>query len=90
MANIHETSKKNVADDFDGYKEKEPKSIKAKLGEARQAEFTANGSMGSKLRGIRTTMLSNDRRITVVCYCPSSEWKTLKPAFNKVVDSVGR
>jgi hypothetical protein len=91
VASVHEMNRKNVAEDFDQYKEKPAKKItNAQLGEGRQGDFTAAGSMGSTIRGSRTTLLSNDRRITIICQCPSSQWKTLKPAFTKVIASVGR
>jgi len=90
VASVHNFGRKKMNDDFDDYKEKKAKVITAELGEGRQSDFTAAGSLGAKIRGSRTTLLSNDRLIKIICQCPQSEWKTLKPAFEKVVKSVGR
>jgi hypothetical protein len=88
VAKIHEMMKKNMADEFSNYREKAAKPITTALGEGRQSEFTASGSFNMRLRGTRTTLLSNDRRITVICSCPATDWRTLKSAFDKVVKSV--
>jgi len=90
LLQIHERMKKSLLDEFNNYREKPARTIKTKLGDARQSEFNATGSFGSRLHGLRTTFLSNDRRITVICYCMATDWRTLKPAFDTVIQSVSR
>jgi hypothetical protein len=46
--------------------------------------------MGGKVYGYRATFLGGDRRIEVICSCPSTNWKTLKPAFEKVIAGLRR
>jgi len=36
----------------------------------------------------RATVLSRDKRVRIVCQCPEAEWQTLKPVFDKVIESV--
>jgi hypothetical protein len=85
---LHERGKKDMQEEFSGYKEGEPKKIETSLGEGRQATFVASGSLGSSIKGYRATLLSNDRQVTVVCQCPAAEWKTLQRAFNEVIKSM--
>ena len=42
------------------------------------------------LRLCRATLLANDKRITILCQCDATDWETLKPAFDKVIESLGR
>ena len=89
----HEQHAKAVAEDFSDYKESKPTLFKgAGLGEGRIATFTASGSglFGSKLRGYRLTLLTNDRRVTVLCHAPADEFDKLKPTFLAVCRSLSR
>jgi hypothetical protein len=80
---------KKLEEEFSNYKEREGKNFTSKgLGEGRRSMFTADQTFGGKLFGYRATLLSGDRRITVKCTCPSSNWSTLKPAFEKVISSL--
>jgi len=54
-----------------------------------RAEFTASGSFGGTLKGYRATALSRDRRVRVMCKCSKDDWEKLKPAFDKVIESLG-
>jgi hypothetical protein len=64
----------------------------SRLGEGRLATFTASGGglFGSKLRGYRVTLLTNDRRVTVLCHAPVAEFPKLKPTFLAVCRSLAR
>jgi hypothetical protein len=89
----HERYKKTVSDLYSDYKESEPASFKGSgLGEGRIATFTASsgGVFGSKLQGIRVTLLSNDRRITILCEAPPKEFEKLKATFLAVCRSLSR
>ncbi len=87
----HNHHKKAVSDDFSNYSESEPTLFKAGLGEGRIAAFTASGGslFASKIRGYRVTLLTRDRRITVLCHCDTADFEKLKPTFLAICRSVG-
>ncbi|HEV3164772.1 MAG TPA: hypothetical protein VGZ22_12155, partial [Isosphaeraceae bacterium] len=80
VAVVHERKKKGMNDDFTNYREKAPRVANTGLGEARTSEFTASGSFGTKIRGYRATALTNDKSVMIVCQCPNTDWKRLRPA----------
>jgi hypothetical protein len=88
VARIHELGKDKFAEGFSNYVEQPGRPVQTIIGEGRISDFTATGSMGRKLQGYRATVLSRDRRITAMCSCPSSDWESLKPAFEKVIGSL--
>ncbi|MFO0954485.1 MAG: hypothetical protein U0835_25660 [Isosphaeraceae bacterium] len=90
VASLHERGQKAMAEEYSKYEERDPKAVTCGLGEARRSTFIATGALGGKVYGYRATALSNDRRITVVCTCPASNWQALKPAFEKVIASLRR
>jgi hypothetical protein len=89
----HTEYQKTAAEEYSDYKESEPTLFKgAPLGEGRIAAFSAStgGLLGSKVRGYRVTLLTNDRRISVLCQCPPGELAKLKPTFLAVCRSLTR
>ncbi len=89
----HELYQKTVAKEYSDYKEGAPVLFKGSgLGEGRAASFTAAGGglFGGKTRGLRVTLLTNDRRITVLCECPEGDFEKFKPTFLAVCRSVSR
>lgn len=91
--NAHVLYKKTAAEEFSDYKESEPTLFKgAGLGEGRIAAFTASsgGLFGSRLRGYRVTLLTNDRRVSIFCSCPDGEFAKRKPTFLAVCRSLSR
>ena len=88
VAAVH-LKEKNSFQDGEGVEEKEPNVIQTGLGEGRKSEFQGTGAFGAETRGYRVTTLSRDYRIRVVCKCPAAEWDALRPAFDKVIESVG-
>jgi len=88
VAQVHQMGKEEMAEAFGNYEETPAEKIDTKLGEGRKAEFTGSNTFGGKMHGVRLTILSHDRRITVVCQCPEKNWETLKPAFDEVIDSL--
>jgi hypothetical protein len=91
--NAHELYQKTVSKEYSDFKESAPALFKgSQLGEGRVATFTASGGglFGSKIQGYRVTLLSNDRRITLLCEAPVSEFESFKPTFLAVCRSVGR
>ncbi len=89
----HELYAKQAAEDHGDYQESAPALFKGStLGEGRVATFTASGGslLGAKLRGIRVTFLTNDRRITVLCEAPADEFDNAKPTFLALARSLAR
>jgi hypothetical protein len=88
-ARVHPLGVRHMKEEFNNYKEKEAKAFRSKgMGEGRRSVFTADQMLGGKTYGYRATLLSGDRRITVLCTCPATNWNALKPAFERVIDSL--
>jgi hypothetical protein len=80
---------KQMKDEFSNFTEREAKGFQSKgMGEGRRSMFTADQTFGGKIFGYRATLLTGDRRITVLCTCPAGNWQTLKPGFEKVISSL--
>jgi hypothetical protein len=89
VAKIHPMGVRQMKEDFNNYQEKEAVKFQSKgIGEGRRSIFIADKSLGGKIFGYRATLLSGDRRISVICSCPSSNWKALKPAFERITASL--
>lgn len=90
-ASVHEMGIRRMQEEFTNYKEREPVVVQSSgLGEGRRATFIADQAMGGKVYGYRATFLGGDRRIEVICSCPATNWKALKPAFEKVIAGLRR
>jgi hypothetical protein len=89
-AKVHPMGFRHMKEEFgDKYEEREPKPFKSKgFGEGRKSVFIAPGSFGSKTYGYRATLLSGDRRLTIIAMCPATNWQALKPAFDTVIASL--
>jgi hypothetical protein len=88
---VHAMAVKDVQEKFSGYKEiGEAQVLDASLGPARRSEFTASSTFGSGLHGYRATALGKDKAVYITCVFPESDWKTLQPAFDKVLGSLRR
>lgn len=86
---LHEYDKAQLTKDMPGYEEGEAKAFTSAVGDSRVSEWTADGGAGvSKMHGYRVTMLGNQREITVICFSPERNWKTLKPAFEYMINNV--
>jgi hypothetical protein len=89
----HEQYKKTAAEELSEYTESKPAVFKgSQLGEGRISVFTASGGglFGSKLRGYHVTLLTKDRRVSILCHCPEKEFANLKPTFLAVCRSLSR
>lgn len=85
---LHEQGADAMKQKLADYQEQPYKKFDSDLGEACYSEFTGNGGLlAGKVHGYRVTMLSSDRRVTIICQCPESSWNTLKPAFLHVINS---
>ncbi|HVF09344.1 MAG TPA: hypothetical protein VNA16_00990 [Abditibacteriaceae bacterium] len=86
---VHEMSTEAMSKKFTNYEEMPGTMYQSKLGETWMSEFTADGGFGvGKLHGYRVTMLGGERRYTVLCQCPAADWDKLKPAFDRIRDSL--
>jgi hypothetical protein len=90
IVKVHEMGKNQMAEEWGKYEEGTPTNVQSAFGEGRQAEFTASSGFGGKVRGIRLTALSVDRRISVVAVCKPADWDRLKPVFDKMIASLQR
>lgn len=88
-AKVHPLGVRHMKEEYNNYQEREAIAFRSKgIGEGRRSIFIADQTLGGKTFGYRATLLSNDRRITVVCSCPATNWKALKLAFEKVIESL--
>ena len=87
---VHEREKKKFAEDYSDYQEQAPQKIETGFGDTRVSEFTASGSFGSKIRGMRASMLGQNLQFTVICDCPEDDWDVCKPIFERVIKSMSR
>ena len=86
---VHEMSTESMSNKFTDYEEMPATSFQSRLGEAWSSEFTAEGGFRvGKIHGYRITMLGGERRYTVICQSPEEDWAKLKPAFDRVRDSL--
>jgi hypothetical protein len=89
----HEHYKKAASEEFSDYKESTPGVFKdSGMVEGRISTFSASsgGLFGSKLRGYHVTLLSRDRRVTILCHCPEKEFPKYKATFQAVCRSFTR
>lgn len=89
---LHIEAIEQAKEEYDGYTETaaSPVVMNCPLGPARMSEFTFNSTFGSLMRGYRISIIGFDRGVNVYCTCPDSQWKTLKPVFDKVLASIER
>ena len=87
VAQVHELKMKEPPPEFTRYKEEPAETFRSQLGDGRKSVFTAKYGI-SKVKGYRVTALTNDRGITIFCYCPEKDWKKMQPAFDHVLESL--
>jgi hypothetical protein len=72
------------------YEEASAQPFQSRIGDARFSEVTADGGpFTGKVHGFRATMLGTDRAVRVLCWSPESDWEKLRPAFQRVINSIG-
>jgi hypothetical protein len=79
VARVHEQRRP------EGAKEEPAVTVDTKFGKARQSTYT-NGSR----RGYRVTVLMHQTALDVFCECRESDWNVLRPAFDRMIASLGR
>ena len=91
---LHLIGKKAMEERFQDYEESDKmQPVRCEMGEGRFSEFTAKlreGVLGKgeTCTGWRVTILGSEKEVQVRCWCPTKDWKSLKPAFEKVVLSL--
>lgn len=88
----HELYKRVAAEELSDYAEGRPDVFKGSdLGEGRLSVFTASaGLFGGKLKGYHVTLLTRDRRVSILAYGPEAEFDSLRATYLAVCRSVGR
>ena len=89
VAAAHNFYLKKVQEDIPGYQEQAAFTIRAGIGDARKSEFTARQGIGTKLHGYRATALTTNKGVHILCHCTEANWKTLQPAFDEIILSLG-
>jgi hypothetical protein len=89
VSKVHEMKRILMDDDYTNYREEPAVSVRTRFGLARRSEFTGREGL-KKVRGYRVTTLAGQEQIRIVCTCSPSDWDNLEPAFNRVIESVGR
>ncbi|HUT93833.1 MAG TPA: hypothetical protein VMY37_30500 [Thermoguttaceae bacterium] len=90
VAAVHEEfTLKQLSDELGELDVKSTDMLQTGFGNTRRSEFTVSGTLGSATHGYVVTALGHDKRVRVICTCPEKKWKTLKPAFDEVIESMG-
>jgi hypothetical protein len=89
VARVHAFKQAQLADELSGYEEGPAETVPSRFGPARRSAFTASGLLGRKFRGYRATALGPLIQYDVVCQCPETDWDVLRPAFARVIESLG-
>lgn len=81
VAAAHEMRKPK---DLPSYQEGKAVTVTSRFGKARRSEYT-NGST----RGYRATVLMHQTALDVFCECRAADWDILRPAFERMIESLG-
>lgn len=86
---LHEAGKESFAEDKENYEEQGPAPLQSHLGDGRLSTFSYKaGGWSGKMKGYRATILASDKLFSVVCECPERDFNTIKPAFDRVLQSL--
>jgi hypothetical protein len=88
VAQIHTFMKEQYAEEYSDYDEQPATMIETGMGKGQFSEFTAAGSWGSKIKGVRLTCLAVNYQFTVLCDCPEADWAVCRPIFEHVAKSL--
>ena len=81
VAKVHDLRRPQ---DSSSYKEEPAVTVMTRFGKARRSAYTD----GSR-RGYRATVLMRQTALDVFCDCRATDWDTLRPAFERVIESLG-
>lgn len=88
VAAAHKFYQKSFPVELAGYKEMEPVVYQCGLGDGRKSEFVARSGFTTRLRGYRATTMTTNKGVHILCQCTDGNWKSLQPAFDKVLESM--
>jgi hypothetical protein len=85
---LHEAQAQTVGKKFEEFNDGKMQTLQSSLGEGRFSEFTGKDG-GREMHGYRVTILGGDKRYSVRAQCAESDWNTLKPVYEKIIQSIG-
>jgi hypothetical protein len=85
---LHEARKEAFEEDRKDYQEQAATVIQSALGEGRLSPYTYKGDWGGKIKGVRVTILSNDKLVQFHAECQEPDFNMMKPAFDHVLQSL--
>lgn len=86
---IQEKHRSWFEENFSDFEEDEGESKRLQLGGARINRFSGKNGM-VKTKGIRATIMTNDRSVSYVAQCPASYWEDFEPVFVRMLDGMSR
>jgi hypothetical protein len=91
VAQVHEKMTiPQASEDLGELTVKATETIRTGFGDTRRSEFACSSTFGAERHGYLVTALGLNHRIRVICTCPESNWATLKPAFDDVINSLAK
>jgi hypothetical protein len=73
---------------YENFTEKPMQVLRTPMGEGRFSEWTGKSEDGYEAHGYRASVLSTELGYTILARCPEEDWKTLKPAFEKMIPTL--
>ena len=92
LVRFHDIKTQQLDQEFKNYIEREtPRPFSSRgFGEGCRAMFVADGSSVGRYLGYHLTLADGDRRFTILCRGPATDWKALRPTFDRVIESFAR
>ncbi len=87
---VHRFLLMKVEPEYTNYQEQPAREATAKMGEARYSTFTASGTFGGSIYGLRGTVVSGPDAIKIIATCNKRQWEAYKGAFVRIVESISR
>ncbi|NNJ24805.1 hypothetical protein [Alienimonas chondri] len=87
----HDATKSQVESNFSNYSETGGENFDPRAGKdnGRRSVFTASGTLGGQITGLRGTVRVGNETFTVVMQCSPRDFPTLRPVYEKMLDSMG-
>ena len=86
----HEAVKGQIESNFSNYQEIGGENFDARGGPGRRSTFTASGTLGGAITGLRGTVRVGNETYTVLMQCAPRDFPTMKPVFEQMLESMGR
>jgi len=88
VGEVHQFRTERIADTMREYEEADPVPVEHEFGQLILSEFSSSPLFGEKIVGYHATLLEGYHQYTIVCRCAESQFETLKPAFDRIIDSI--